>query len=345
MEGTTCRCQNIHCLRSVRAAHSARGAFARAARTRCPSRGTVAVRWRFCTLIGAQTCANVTHRAGANGAKTSTFPVMRYLKTSEAAALLNVSPNTLARLGTPFRLPPPAAFARSSPPVHARGDRCPPRCAAGRAVHLVCGLTCPRGARRRHERARRRAQRVRPAPRRQRDRGSPRAALARPHGAGGAAQLARRGRPPPRDRVRAVGLRRALGQQLAAPRAAARDAGHAVDRDDRARRRHARRARPGRRLRACARAARDARRRARARTLGARRREHVRGARDAPARRRDHRRRRAVGRRRRALGLRRAARDRARCPSRSTAAARSGRACAPQALRCCRARQERQPAR
>ena len=180
-------------------------------------------------------------------------------------------PEHAARVGAAIRLPAAATLAWSSPSLHARGDRCPPRCAARRPVHLVRGLTRARRAGRGHERARRRAQRIRRRSRRQRDRGSPCAAFPRSHGPRGAAQLARRGRPSSRDRVGAVGLCRALGQQLAAPCAAAGDAGDAVLGDGRARRRDARRARPGRGLRARAGAARDAGGDARARAVGARR--------------------------------------------------------------------------
>ena len=79
----------------------------RAARTRCPSAGTVAVRWRFCTQFVPKAVQMRTAHADKRGAERRPFPVMRYLKTSEAAALLNVSPNTLRawerRFGFPAR--------------------------------------------------------------------------------------------------------------------------------------------------------------------------------------------------------------------------------------------------
>ena len=82
---------------------------------------------------------------------------MRYLKTSEAAALLKVSPNTLAGLGAPVRLPQAAALARQAPAVHARRDRRAARRAPGGPVDLVRCFPRARGPGGRLELAGRRA--------------------------------------------------------------------------------------------------------------------------------------------------------------------------------------------
>ena len=61
------------------------------------------------------------------------FLCMRYLKTSEAAALLNVSPIYAARVGAPVRLPQAAAISWQAPTLHAWRSRRFARCTSGRA--------------------------------------------------------------------------------------------------------------------------------------------------------------------------------------------------------------------
>ena len=121
---------------------------------------------------------------------------MRYLKTSEAAALLNVSPNTLRAWERRFGFPKP----QRSPGKHrlyTHGEIAALRDALQEGLSISSAVSRAReGLVADTNSLRRRARLLRARARRHRDRGRARAALGRALGPGGAASDARRGRSP-----------------------------------------------------------------------------------------------------------------------------------------------------
>ena len=168
---------------------------------------------------------------------------MRYLKTSEAAALLNVSPNTLRAWERRFGFPKP----QRSPGKHrlfTHGEVAALRDALQEgSVDLLGRVPRARRPRCGQQFARRRTRFLRARAGRCRDRGRARAALGRALGRRGSVADARRDRPPLRHRIGGVGIRSPVGNGLVAARPATGTPAGApcLDCD---RRRLARRARP-----------------------------------------------------------------------------------------------------